>query len=197
MTRFVLIPGASGSAWLWHRVVPLLEDAGHEAIAVDLPGDDPDAGLQAYADLTVAACGSDPDLVVVAMSLGGFTAPLVAERVDVRQLVLLNAILPVPGGTAASGATPWARPRLGWRRRRRAATRQSSRWTRTSSTTCHPTWWPSRWRTIATRRSGASRIAATFTAWPASVRALGGVDDRLFPIDLQRRVACERLGVET
>jgi thioesterase domain-containing protein len=45
---FVLVPGAGGSAWYWHRLVPLLERAGHEAVAVDLPGDD--AGLDAYTD---------------------------------------------------------------------------------------------------------------------------------------------------
>jgi pimeloyl-ACP methyl ester carboxylesterase len=42
---FVLIPGAGGAAWYWHRVVPLLQAAGHDAIAVDLPADDPAAGL--------------------------------------------------------------------------------------------------------------------------------------------------------
>ena len=45
MTSFVLIPGAGGSAWYWHRVVPLLREAGHGAIAVDLPGDEEAAGL--------------------------------------------------------------------------------------------------------------------------------------------------------
>lgn len=44
MTSFVLIPGAGGSAWYWHRVVPLLREAGHENVAVDLPGDDETAG---------------------------------------------------------------------------------------------------------------------------------------------------------
>jgi hypothetical protein len=39
VTTFVLIPGAGGTAWYWHRVVPLLRAAGHEATAVDLlPG---------------------------------------------------------------------------------------------------------------------------------------------------------------
>ena len=52
---FVLIPGAGGAAWYWHRVVPLLQEAGHEAIAVDLPGDDPAAGLPEYARLTASA----------------------------------------------------------------------------------------------------------------------------------------------
>ena len=38
---FVLIPGAGGMAWYWHRVVRLLEHAHREAIAVDLPGHAP------------------------------------------------------------------------------------------------------------------------------------------------------------
>ncbi len=29
MSTFVLIPGAGGAAWYWHRVVPLLRAAGH------------------------------------------------------------------------------------------------------------------------------------------------------------------------
>ncbi len=54
MSRFVLIPGAGGSAWYWHRVVPLLQHAGHEAVAVDLPGDDPGAGLPEYGALALS-----------------------------------------------------------------------------------------------------------------------------------------------
>lgn len=30
---FILIPGAGGMAWYWHRIMPLLEQAGSEAIA--------------------------------------------------------------------------------------------------------------------------------------------------------------------
>src|ERR1700733_2729726 len=86
---FVLIPGAGGSAWYWHRVVPLLQAAGHEAIAVDLPGDDPAAG----------GIGRRDNVVLVAMSLGGFTAPLVAARTPVRSLVFVNAMIPNPGET--------------------------------------------------------------------------------------------------
>lgn len=48
MTAFVLIPGAGGDASYWSRVRPLLEDAGHSAVAVDLPGPDPNAGLEEY-----------------------------------------------------------------------------------------------------------------------------------------------------
>src|SRR6202044_4246149 len=94
---FALIPGAGGTAWYWPRVAALLREAGHEAIAVDLPGDDPAAGLPEYADLVAAAIGSRDNVVLVAMSLGGFTAPMVAARTPVRSLVFVNAMIPNPG----------------------------------------------------------------------------------------------------
>ena len=96
MVTFALIPGDGGVAWYWHRIVALLGEAGHEAIAVDLPGDDAQAGLSVYADQVVEAIGSRR-VVLVAQSLGGFTAPLVCERVNVRMLVFVNAMIPIPG----------------------------------------------------------------------------------------------------
>ncbi|MFN8290283.1 MAG: alpha/beta fold hydrolase [Chitinophagaceae bacterium] len=38
MKTFILIHGSWHNAWNWHKVVPLLEKAGHKAIAIDLPG---------------------------------------------------------------------------------------------------------------------------------------------------------------
>ena len=38
MKTFILIHGSWHSAWNWHKVVPMIEKAGHRAIAVDLPG---------------------------------------------------------------------------------------------------------------------------------------------------------------
>jgi len=38
MKTFILIHGSWHSAWNWHKVVPLLEKAGHKVIAIDLPG---------------------------------------------------------------------------------------------------------------------------------------------------------------
>ena len=38
MKTFIFIHGSWHSAWNWHKVVPLLENAGHKAIAIDLPG---------------------------------------------------------------------------------------------------------------------------------------------------------------
>ena len=47
---FLLIPGAGGSAWYWHRVVAALEARGHEAIAVALPAEDESAGWAEYVE---------------------------------------------------------------------------------------------------------------------------------------------------
>src|SRR3712207_316295 len=100
MSSFVLVPGAGGESWYWHRVVPLLRDAGHEAIAVDLPAADDDAALAEYADAIVEAVGKagvGGPHVVVAQSLGAFSAPLAAARLDAEQLILVAPMIPAPG----------------------------------------------------------------------------------------------------
>jgi pimeloyl-ACP methyl ester carboxylesterase len=38
MSTFILVHGSWHSSWNWHKVVPLLEQDGHAAIAIDLPG---------------------------------------------------------------------------------------------------------------------------------------------------------------
>ena len=196
MPTFVLIPGAGGSAWVWSRVTEVLVEAGHEAIAVDLPGDDDTAGLERYTELVVDAIGTCSDVVLVAGSLGGFTAPLVCERVPVRELVLVNAMIPDPGETAGDW---WAHT---------GALEAQAEAARTGG------YGPFDVETyflhdvdaeIAAegqpyQRSEANIVfesVCDFTAWPAlGIRVLAGEDDRFFPVGLQRRVARERIGVE-
>ena len=107
MALFVLVPGAGGMAWYWHRAVPLIRAAGHQPIAVDLPGDDRYAGLAAYADIVTRAIAERSDVILVAQSLAGFTVPLVCARAPVRTVVFVNAMIPRPGETAGAwwGAT--------------------------------------------------------------------------------------------
>jgi pimeloyl-ACP methyl ester carboxylesterase len=100
MTCFVLIPGSGGTAWYWNRVAPLLMAAGHEARPVDLPGDDETAGIREYADLVVPTAQDGDDVVLVAQSMGGFTAALVCEQISVAGLTFVNAMIPDPGETA-------------------------------------------------------------------------------------------------
>src|SRR5260370_8054636 len=111
---FVLIPGAGGEAWSWHRVVPEVRARGHEVVAVELPGADESAGLPEYADAVVAAIGGHRDVVVVAQSMGGFTAPVACARAPVRLLILVNAMIPLPGETPGDwwGDTGWEPARV-------------------------------------------------------------------------------------
>jgi hypothetical protein len=95
VTTFVLIPGAGGDKAYWALLGPELESRGHSAIAVDIPENDPDLGLAGFARIVQDAMGDVTDAVLVAQSLGGFTAPMVHK--PVRMLVLLNAMIPTPG----------------------------------------------------------------------------------------------------
>jgi len=195
MSLFVLIPGAGGSAWYWHRVVPELRARGHEAIAVDLPGPDESAGLPEYADAVVAAVGSQHDAVLVAQSMGGFTAPVVCTLTPVRLLILVNAMIPLPGETPGDW---WGN--TGWEPARVAAAQAGG--------------YPAEFDLAAYfLHDVPADVVATgeghnfpeadiafsqpcaIERWPdVPTRVLAGRDDRFFPLEFQRRVARDRLG---
>src|SRR5688500_19358048 len=99
MATFVLIHGGGDVGWYWHLLEAELRSRGHDVVAPDLPCDDDSAGLVEYADAVVEAVGDRRNLVVVGQSYGGFTAPLVADRLPVDVLVLLAAMIPSPGET--------------------------------------------------------------------------------------------------
>ena len=101
MATYVLIHGAGDVAWCWHLLAAELRERGHDVVAMDLPCDDESAGLSEYADTVVEAIGDRTDLVVVAQSFAGFTAPLVCDRVPVDLLVLVAGMVPSPGESAA------------------------------------------------------------------------------------------------
>jgi alpha-beta hydrolase superfamily lysophospholipase len=96
---YALIPGAGGDPWEWHRLVHELASRGQEAIAIRLPAEDDAAGWSEYADAVTDAIGNRTDVILVASSMGGFTAPIVCTRRRVDLLVLLNAMIPLPGET--------------------------------------------------------------------------------------------------
>ena len=173
----------------------LLTDAGHEAIAVDLPGDDETAGLARYTELVVEAIGSRAGVVLVAGSLGGFTAPLVCERVTVGELVLVNAMIPNPGETARDW---WAH--TGALEAREEAARAGDYGPFDLATYfLHDVDAQTAAEGERYQRSEAAvafESVCDFTAWPARTRVLVGADDRFFPAGLQRQVARDRLGLE-
>lgn len=98
MATYALLPGAWHGGWCWERVAPLLTDAGHRVVAIDLPCEDSSLGCAAYRDIALdAIADAGDDLIVVAHSAGGLTAPLVAAATPVRRLVFVSALLPLPG----------------------------------------------------------------------------------------------------
>jgi pimeloyl-ACP methyl ester carboxylesterase len=195
MATFVLVPGAGGVAWYWHLVVRLLEEAEHEAIAVDLPGDDPQAGLSVYAGRVLEAIGTR-EVILVAQSLGGFSAPLVCARAPVRRLVFVNAMIPVPGETAGDW---WVN--TGWEEARIAAARRGGYSPSFELATYFLHDLPPEIveQGEAHERSEADVVfgePCRFEAWPAvPIHVVAGGDDRFFPVEFQRRVAQERLQV--
>ena len=201
MATFVLLHGAASDGWYWHLVEPRLQAAGHRTIAPDLPCDDDAAGFAEYADVVVAAIeaqapGAD-EVVLVAQSMAGFTAPIVATRVPVALVVLVAAMTPTPG---ESGGDWWANTGSGEAHRAAMAAlglpaepfdevavflhdvpadvvAESGAHLKEQSGTPFAAPWP-------------------LPAWPdVPTRFLLCRDDRLFPPEFQRRVVRERLGI--
>ena len=195
MSTFVLVPGAGGARWYWHRVVPLLELAGHAAIAIDLPGADETAGLADYARIVTGAIDGRDDVVVVAQSLGGFAAAMVAARPELCALVFVNAMIPVPRETPGAW---WAN--TGAVEARTAAAQRDG--------------YPAEFDPFVYflhdlapdvvaagephQRPEADAVfgsACDFAAWPPlPIHVVAGEQDRFFPVEFQRRVPQDRLG---
>ena len=200
MATYVLIPGAGGDGWQWHLLVRELESRGDVAIPVTLPAGDDRAGWSEYADAVVEAVGDRRELVLVAQSLAGFSAPLVCERLPVDLLVLLNAMIPIPGET---GNDWWA------------ATGSGPAMIEGLAAIGLPPEAASDDRLIYFHDVPAAIVDEAYArgepeqsmtpmgqpfplrAWPdVPTRVIAGRDDRLFPSTFQRRIARERLGIE-
>jgi pimeloyl-ACP methyl ester carboxylesterase len=183
---YALIPGAGGSAWYWHRVVPLLDS---DVIAVDLPAADDSADLSTYADTVVdAVAGVSDRLILVAQSMGAFTAPMVAVRVPTAAIVLVNPMVPAAGespgqwwsATGHDQVVPAFNPVEDFFHDVPAAVREEAfrqGEPRQSDTPFGQPWPLQRWPDVPTR-------------------VIQGSDDRLFPLAFQRRIVRERLGLD-
>lgn len=199
MTTYVLIPGAGGQAWFWHRLVPELRDHGHRAVAVDLPAGDDSAGLAAYADTVVRSVDVAGPVTIVAQSMGGLTAALVCNRLEVEQIVLVNAMTPAPGET---GGQWWADTGQAAAMRRYAAQQGLD----PEALDLWELYFHDADAGLLAEVRAAPEPPQSgrpfedpwpLPAWPdVPTRFLAARDDRLFPLDFQRRVVAERLGLE-
>ena len=138
-------------------------------------------------------------MVIVAQSLGGFTAPLVCQQVPVALLVLVNAMIPNPGETAGAW---WRNTRHGEAKRR-----QNRRDGRQADAPFDPlvdffhdvpqSVIDEAWAQGEPRQSDSVFASpCTFKTWPAvPTRVLVASEDRFLPSEFQRRVSRERLGI--
>lgn len=200
MATYALIPGGGGDPWEWHRLVPELAARGHEVLAIRLPADDESAGWTEYAARVEGAIGDRSDVVIVAASMGGFVAPIVCARRAVQVLVLLNAMIPLPGETFNGW---WSNTDSGTARREyHARIGLSSAEAGDDAIVYYHDLTPDL-RDDALAHEWQDQSATPLDepwplpAWPAvRIVALAARDDRMFPLEFQRRVARERLGLE-
>jgi pimeloyl-ACP methyl ester carboxylesterase len=115
MTTFVLVHGAWHGAWCWYRIVDALEQEGHRAIAIDLPGHGIDQSVIGDVSLEdmVERVGSRIEaigepVVLVGHSFGGTVITATAEKFAPRlkTLVYLTAIVPKNGQSTIDAARP-------------------------------------------------------------------------------------------
>lgn len=110
MATLILVPGAMHGSWTWNRVRPLLEGAGHQVIALDLPGMGGD-GSVALADVTLRLWAdlvaehvrrAGQPVILGAHSRGGLVIGEAAEQAPehVRGLIYITALIVPPGETA-------------------------------------------------------------------------------------------------
>jgi pimeloyl-ACP methyl ester carboxylesterase len=109
---YLLVHGANDGAWVWKKVVPLLQAQGHRVQAIDLPshGDDKTPAetvtLNDYVQKVVEVAKAQPGpVILVGHSAGGITIAQAAERLGagkVEKLIFLDAFLPNNGESAFS-----------------------------------------------------------------------------------------------
>lgn len=199
MATFVLIHGAGSDSWYWHLVAPELVARGHDVVTPDLPCDDDSAGLAEYTDVVVNAVGDRRDLVLVAQSLAGFTAPLVCGRVPVDLMILLAAMVPLPGEPPGEW---WAN--TGWEQARRESAEREGR-TIDGEFDAETEFFhdvPADLTAEAMARGAREQSDTPFSkpwprdSWPdVPTKFLLCRDDRFFPAEFMRRVVKERLGI--
>ncbi|MEM9624426.1 MAG: alpha/beta fold hydrolase [Pseudomonadota bacterium] len=117
MSTFVLVHGSWHGAWCWYKIVPALQAAGHNVVALDLPGLGNDktpvaeVTLDSWLACVCAALDEAAEpVVLVGHSRGGLVISGAAERRPdkIAKLVYLAAFLMPSGQTMleAAGTDP-------------------------------------------------------------------------------------------
>ena len=200
MATFVLIPGSGTDPQVYDATIRELDARGHDGIAPPLPLDDPDAHPSDHAAAVASATPRSDEVVVVAQSLGAFAGPLAADEIGAALLVLLAPMIPAPGESAGewwestghADAIADLIKRHGqmgaWGEEAVAEVFLHDVDPEVARATAH-----------LNNAPGPGMFSEPWPreSWPeVTTRVLCPGEDRLFPLDFQRRVAADRLGVE-
>lgn len=201
VATFVLIPGAGTNPRIYDATIDELERLGHRALAPDLPLGDPDAHPSDHAAAVVRAVRADSGIVVVAQSLGAFTGPLVAARVRTELLVLLAPMIPMPGETAGEWWENTGHPDAIADLLSRYGPMNGWELEALEEVFLHDV--DAEVARATAEYNGAPGPGMFSEPWPLKnwpdvrTRVLAPRGDRLFPLEFQRRVARDRLGIVT
>lgn len=197
-STFVLLHGAGSDSWYWHLVAPELAEPGHDVVAVDLPVDDDSCGLADYVATVADAVGDRHDLVVVAQSMAAFTAPVFATGAPVNLVVLVAPMVPSPGETAGAWWADTGQPEAA-RQYALSEGRDPDKPFDPFEVFLHDVD-PGVIAGSAEHVRGQSDRPFS-DPWPLAhwpdipTRCVVGKRDRLFPLEFQRRVVWDRLGI--
>lgn len=204
MATFCLVHGAWHGAWCFERLTPLIESAGHRAIAVELASDTPGTTCSDYADSIVDALGdAGDDVVLVGHSFAGLTIPLVAARRPLERLVYLAALIPKPGVSMTEQFESGEQAIIFDGGRELDAEGSLSYWTDREAAIsamyqdCSAADAEWAWSQLRPQSRAAQNEICPLDAFPeVPTEYIACADDRLASNEWGRRTARERLGVE-
>jgi pimeloyl-ACP methyl ester carboxylesterase len=107
MATFALVHGGGHDSYTWHRLIPELQNLGHQSVTVDLPADDPTVGLSGYIEVATQAFAHVPGpLIAVGHSNAGPTVLGLEKTLDLEGIVLLNATVALSPEVAPDQPVP-------------------------------------------------------------------------------------------
>jgi len=200
MSKFLFLHGASSTGWLWHRVIAELDEAEYESVAPDLPCSDPTADLHTYLDVASAAAArfGEAPFTVVAQSMAGLMAPVLATHHPVERIVLVAAMIPRPG---ESGMEWWQATGQAEAQRDYLAALGFSEDDALNPEVVFIHDFDEHLKTesihhVPDQQAGPLETVPPFEQWPpVPTHVIAAESDRMFPLEFMRQQARERLGI--
>jgi pimeloyl-ACP methyl ester carboxylesterase len=172
---------------------------GHAAASIELPADDESCGIKEYAERALSAVEDGTNPLVVGLSLGAFTAASVCLEIETTSLTFVNGMIPLPGETPGEWWEATGQPSA------KAANDVRDGRDPEAPFDLLTTFFHDVPAEVAVEAEYHNRMQSSgpFTSswalprWPdVPIHVVIGRGDRFFPLEFQRSLAKERLGIE-